>query len=309
MLLDCLAGHSELYGFPGETKVLPFFIERQAQYGDLKDDRQFAELWRDLLAAIGGRGWREGVSQEALETWGERPRTAAEIFDFIMTARAAKDGKRIWCEKTPMYVHHLEMLATEFPTAKFIHVIRDGRDCAASFHRRWKFNPVRTVFRWKHAIREGRKQGTVLGDRYCEVHYETFTAEPQDCLREICNFIGVSFEESVLSPVRVRPQMTGSSEKTIAINSRRAEQYFSRRDLTRLEKVAGQQLKDCGYPVHYVEGDDDPPRWLLRWWEVMDDVRRTGATLRTVTEMRKSRRLSYLTRRVRGALRQKSSLR
>ena len=38
MLLDCLANHSMLFGFPGETKVLPSFLERESQYGDLADE-------------------------------------------------------------------------------------------------------------------------------------------------------------------------------------------------------------------------------------------------------------------------------
>jgi hypothetical protein len=308
MLLDCLAGHSLLYGFRGETKVLPYFIERQAQYGNLVDDANFARLWQDLHAAVGGRGWRRGVNHSAIEGWGERPRDVAAIFDSIMSSLAAKEGKQVWCEKTPMYVHHLHVLARAFPRAKFVHVIRDGRDCAASFHRRWHFNPVRTIFRWKRAVQAGRSQGAQLGVRYCEVRYEQLTTLPEESLRDLCRFLDVPFESEILTPARQRPQMTGSTATSIAPNERRAEQYFGSATLKKIESVAGRQLADCGYSTHYAAGDEDPPKWLLRWWEITDDFRRMKQALRTSAGMRKSRRLSYFSRRVLGALRQKRSL-
>jgi len=308
LLLDCLAGHSMLYGFRGETKVLPYFIEQEPRYGDLSDDRQFRRLWRDLRKAIGGRGWRSDTGP-SVESWGAKTKSVPAIFDAIMSSLATAEGKGIWCEKTPMYVHHLRTLASAFPDARFVHIIRDGRDCAASFHRRWRFNAIRTIFRWKRAVAAGRLQGASLGDRYREVRYELLTAMPEQSLRDLCGYLGVPFEPSILNPARVRPQMTGSSETSITRNERRAEHYFSPEDLRRLECVAGRQLAACGYPPYYVEGDEDPPAWRLRWWEAEDDVRRLLDSFSTASDMHTSNRLSYLTRRVLGALRQKKSLR
>ena len=308
MLLDCLAGHSMLYGFRGETKVLPYFIGRQSKYGNLADDVNFKRLWQDLRRAIGGRGWRAGVTSSQPDDWGGRPRSVAEIFDSVMASLAAAEGKRVWCEKTPMYVHQIEILSREFPGAKFVHVIRDGRDCAASFHRRWRFSPVRTIFRWKHAVEAGRLQGAAVGSRYCEIRYEQLTAKPEDSLQSLCRFIGVPFESSILKPARIRPQMTGSTETSIAINERRAEHYFRPGQLEKLERVAGRQLAACGYVTGHPEGDEDPPWWMLLWWEAADDVRRLRETFTTARAMRKSRRVAYLWRRVVSALRQKKSL-
>ncbi len=308
MLLDCLAGHSMIYGFRGETKVLPYFIERQTRYGDLADDKNFIRLWHDLQAAVGGQGWPKDVDTSAIERWGARPRSAAAIFDFIMTTLAATEGKQIWCEKTPMYVHHVRVLAGEFPKAKFIHVIRDGRDCAASFHRRWRFNPVRTVFRWKRAVQAGRCQAADLGQRYVEIHYEQLTKAPEESLNELCRYLGVPFESEILKPTRYRPHMTGSVATSISPNERRAELYFRPSTIKELESVAGLLLSDCGYATHYLAGDRNPSKWKLRWWEVTDDSRRLKEVLRTATGMSKRGRLSYFSRRVLGALRQKSSI-
>jgi len=308
MLLDCLAGHSRLYGFPGETKVLTYFIQHEARYGDLRIEGNFVKLWHDLRTAIGGRGWRSGVDHAAIQRWGEKPRSVASIFDSIMSTLAATEGKGIWCEKTPMYVHHIRTLSVAFPEARFIHIIRDGRDSAASFHRRWKFNPIRTVFRWKLAVQAGRTQGTHLGERYCEIRYERLTTMPEESLRELCRFLDVPFEPEILKPARHRPEMTGSSAISIARNERRADQYFEPAMLKKIERVAGRLLVECGYATHYVAGDEDPPKWRLRWWELTDDLRRLKGEIQAAAGMRKSRRLAYFSRRVLAALRQKRSV-
>ena len=309
MLLDCLAGHSMLYGFPGETKVLPYFIDKEVQYGDLADDRNLRRLWQDLKAAITDRDL-PGCGMVPTSTGSvDRPRSAAAIFDRIMLALAEEEGKSIWCEKTPMHVHHIGRLAKEFPRAKFIHVIRDGRDCAASFHRRWQFDPVRTAYRWRCAVQAGRAQGAALGSRYHEVRYEDVTTAPEEHFQEICAFLGVPFEETILKPARLRPKITGSSAEQVEPNARRAEQYFSRRTFRRIEAVAGGSLSEFGYDTFYSAQDQDPSWVYLRWTELLDDFRRLRGVAKTARTMRKrTTGWSYFSRRLTGALKQKRSL-
>ena len=38
-----------------------------------------------------------------------------------------------WGDKTPMYMQHLRLLERLFPDARYVHLIRDGRDAALSF--------------------------------------------------------------------------------------------------------------------------------------------------------------------------------
>jgi hypothetical protein len=308
MLLDCLANHSQLYGFPGETKVLPYFIGRQHRYGDLADDKNFLRLWNDLRRAVGGKGWRRAQSTSLFCNWGNSPRNVAAIFDSVMSALAAEEGKQTWCEKTPMYVHHIHILAREFPRAKFIHVIRDGRDCAASFHRRWRFNPRRSAFRWKSAVQSGRTEGATLGSRYIEIRYENVTDMPEISFQNICRFLGVPFEPEILKPARVRPSMSGSTAKSVTPNERKAEQYFDPTTLAKVESIAGRQLNDLGYHTCFHAGDENPSKQLLLWWEFGDNCRRLKSALGMMTAFRQPGRLDYIARRIQGAVRQKSSL-
>src|SRR5690606_12199558 len=123
--------------------------------------------------------------------------------DGVLRYFAAREGKSRWCEKTPQHAQHLDSLSLLFPRARFIHLVRDGRDCAASFYRRWKRAPELTMHRWKHVVRLARSQGAQLGpERYLELRFEALTADPDHWLRRICDFVGVAFDPAVLQSSR-----------------------------------------------------------------------------------------------------------
>jgi hypothetical protein len=310
MLLDHLSSHSQLFGLPFESRILPYFIKREASYGNLADDRNFLKLWREMARSIVHES-RSGVHIDLLSShWRDSMRTAAGAFDQILLTYAMEAGKRTWCEKTPMYVRHLSLLGKAFPNSKFIHVIRDGRDCAASFHRRWKFNPIRTVARWKDSVREGRAQGQSLGSRYIEVRYEEVTRSPEAAFRSILEFLGVPFEESVLIAARSRPEVDGSrAQGVVSRNTRSAADYFDSVTASRMERVAGRYLTELGYACRNPTGDQNPPNWQLHWWHFIDDLRRFRAVALTRGRILKPGKWHYVVRRIRGALKQNTSFR
>lgn len=309
MLLDHLSSHSRLFGYPGETKLLPYFIRHQSKFGDLQADRAYLRLWEAMRSSIAGR---IGAGPERIplpSDWRQSPRSAAHVFDRIMRLFAAEAGKIIWCEKTPMHVNHLTLLANAFPGALFIHIIRDGRDCASSFHRRWKFNPLRTVYRWKCAVRSGRAQGSELGPRYLETRYEDVTHSPIGALTRICDFLGLEFEPALLNAIRSRPHTVAPSGKSIAPNPRSGSSYFSASTAARMEAIAGRYLNELGYACGNLLGDEDPPGWKTRWWEITDDATRLGVLSTENGGILKAANWSYVYQRVRNSLRQKVSLR
>lgn len=305
MLLDHLGSHSAIFGFPAETKSLPYFIMKEARYGDLGVEANFRRLWSELNESVFGGA--ESLRRDIPLPDPSR-RSAAGAFDQLMSHLARSQGKRIWCEKSPMHVLHLTLLARKFPDARFIHVIRDGRDCAASFHRRWKFNPMRTILRWKRAVRSGREQGRKLGARYLEVRYESITARPESEFRLICDFLGLEFEHAVLGAGRGRPNTTVPEGGHVIRNERSSVQYFGPELIAHMEDVAGLTLAELGYSSGNAHGDADPGPMRLRWWTIQDDVVRLGAFVTRQGRILRPSRWGYLANRIRSALRQKSSL-
>lgn len=66
------------------------------------------------------------------DPWGAARSLMREVLDPV--AHAA--GKPSWVEMTPATVARADVLSRVFPEARFVHVVRDGRDAAASVVRR-----------------------------------------------------------------------------------------------------------------------------------------------------------------------------
>ena len=115
---------------------------------------------------------------------------------------AAKSGKPRWGDKTPAHADYMPVLAGALPEAHFVHIIRDGRDVAASL-RDLPFAPgdgsIRAIATtWRDTITRARSAGAEL-PHYHEVRYERLVAEPEPALREICEFLDLEFDPAMLT--------------------------------------------------------------------------------------------------------------
>jgi protein-tyrosine sulfotransferase len=141
----------------------------------------------------------------------ERASTSlAEFIDRFFAAYAAARGKPRWAEKTPKNVTALDFIFAHFPDAKFLHVIRDGRDVACSLrtHPRHKvvndqLVPLNTrnpwelgVLRWVEDVRAGL--AFRADPLYREIRYEDLVARPEPTLRVLFEFIGEPWHDNVL---------------------------------------------------------------------------------------------------------------
>lgn len=125
---------------------------------------------------------------------------AADFFAAI----ASSKGKSCFIEQTPWYGQHISVLNALFPKAKYIHVIRDGRDVAISFARTpwWSDDIVENLLRWEQEV------STILRDsseflnpeQVLEVRYENLVQETKKTLTDICRFMEVQFHDSMLDP-------------------------------------------------------------------------------------------------------------
>ncbi len=294
MLLDCLNNHPDFYGFPLETKILPLYLRKLAKYGDLKVDANFARLWNDLRRIIYFRSTNGGAPPPLPSDWAERERTFAAALDGVFRHFADREGKTRWCEKSPMYALHMDEFGREFPDARFIHMIRDGRDCAHSFRRRYRYTPQKTMHRWKTVVRKARKMGATLGDRYLEVRYEDLTDAPAEYMRRICAFLGADYTDAVLTIGRPRSDQK-TLARTIVPNKEKWRKAFGTQEIEVLDRIGGCLLADLGYPSVHPESDWDPPKATLKYWGYRDNVRRAAASLWTmiVTPDWRRRRLMF----------------
>lgn len=273
MLADSLGHHPALYMLPLESKVLPYYLIHQHRFGDLDT----LDARRKLAATLGKTKSYAQANKKASVVLpdAELARPGFEgVVDALYRYFAAKQGKTRWGDKSPINTQHVAALAAAFPTAQFVHIIRDGRDAAQSFHRRWGYDPLHTITRWKRDVAAGRDQGRALGDaRYLEVRYEALTADPDFEMQRVCAFLGLPFDESVLqSSMRyMDPANKQAATGRIVPNSEKWREYFSSEKVQAIEKIAGVALSELGYPVS-IQGNQSPSRVRLHYWKLKDGL-------------------------------------
>ena len=117
---------------------------------------------------------------------------------------AEKQGKARWGDKTPTYVKTMRRIQRVLPEARFIHVIRDGRDVTLSNNKRVRERghrdplPTETsAARWRKRIETARADSAHL-EGYLEIRYEDLVADTQPALRRVCEYLDLEFDPIML---------------------------------------------------------------------------------------------------------------
>ena len=112
---------------------------------------------------------------------------------------AAKQEKPRWGDKTPAYGLSMRKIHRKIPEARFIHLIRDGRDVRLSQLRRGSGHPTpeQHAKRWRRRVQKTRDQGDGL-PHYVEVRYEDLITDTESQLRRLCEFCGLEWDPEML---------------------------------------------------------------------------------------------------------------
>jgi Sulfotransferase family len=176
-------------------------------------------------------------------------------------------GKPLVGDKTPGYVRSIRVLHHLFPEARFVHLVRDGRDVClsalawerkeAGFRRRfptWADAPLTTcALWWRWHVLLGRQSGRELpAGLYYEMRYEELVARPEAELRALCSFLDVEYSAAMAKyHERRRTTREGLSAKkawlppTPGLRDWRTQMPPD--DVAEFESGAGDALEKLGY--------------------------------------------------------------
>jgi hypothetical protein len=153
---------------------------------------------RDLEAVV-GRNWDLVATYGLARAWWiEHLRGLYETFQAEVLAQ---NGKVRWAEKDPTYTLHLPFIEELFPTAVYVHLLRDGHDVVASFRDRWGYKSAARAARteWARYVTAARELGRRLPqDRFLQLRYEELVADPETQGRRLFAFLGESWDPTVL---------------------------------------------------------------------------------------------------------------
>jgi len=139
-----------------------------------------------------------------LETYGLKKK---EVWDLLKNSESfiefisnfkkhvVGNNKRVWVEKTPENIFMIKYFLKEFPRGKVIHIVRDPRDVILSLMNRGVEKQVAAEV-WLSSV--ASIQPFINNNSVLEVKYEDLVLKPSEALKEICGFVGVSFQESMI---------------------------------------------------------------------------------------------------------------
>ncbi len=274
-----LDSHSRM-AIPFESFVLVEYFQRLSQYNYLADREDFRKLAKDLLASKGICKWSPKVVLEDLDF--EECTDCGSLVDEIFSAFARKSGKPYWGDKTPSYLEDMHIINKIFPQAKFIHIIRDGRDVALSLISQ-KWGPpgfIPALKQWKEKVYWGRKMGSLLsGPRYFELRYEDLLESPKQWVGAILEFLDLSYEEGMLEKFyqkagnkvpetsrEYHPHVGSPINKELGF---KWKSKLSNLDKVLADKLAADLLETLGYPL----SEQKAPEFLTKSNEMLHNLR------------------------------------
>jgi hypothetical protein len=230
-----------------------------------------------VSAIVGSRTWGDfGLDPDEF-TRRAADQDLAGVLRAFYGLYAESQGKTRWGEKTPGYVRNMDSIAAVLPEARFVHLIRDGRDVALSRRARGMGadKPMtKTANLWRRRIEDARKQAHGLDGRYVELRYEDLVADPEPHLRSICDFIDLEFDSAMLRHDKGAEERLAELGDLEAVGGRQARNADERAgaharakqgattartgawrtemddgDRREFEAVAGELLRDLGYDL------------------------------------------------------------
>lgn len=173
-------------------------------------------------------------------------------------AYAQAQGKVRWGDKTPWYVHHVEELLAVWPDARFVVLVRDGRDVALSVGRMpWGPNNAWSAARWwAGGIRAGAEAMRRHPEQVMQIRYEDLASDPASLARRIADFCGLSYESDMLAIERsqgtkvLEDQRDWFTNIWSGINTAPIGKWRTRmgeEDQRVFLSIAGRELEELGY--------------------------------------------------------------
>jgi hypothetical protein len=242
-----------------------------------------------------------GLTREELEGLlaGGEPVAYARFVSAVYDLYARARGKPLAGDKNPDYVRQMPLLHGLWPGAKFVHLLRDGRDVclslrnwkrpnhSASRRSTWSSDPVLTAaFYWAWHVRAGREAAAALGPgQYGEVRYESLVARPREETAGLCRLLGFPFDEGMLrfheGRTRAEPGLDAKQAwLPITPGLRDWQAGMAPADVELFEAAAGGLLDELGYPRAFPRPSPDAMREAARVRELFArDLRRKKEAL------------------------------
>tara|TARA_R110002110_G_scaffold414983_1_gene647355 strand:+ start:42451 stop:43368 length:918 start_codon:yes stop_codon:yes gene_type:complete len=212
----------------------------------------------ELLAHERIKLWDQQLDKEALLQKIE-PGDFGSLVAAFHSEYANQCSKPYWASMDIASIDNMHLANRWLPTARFIHLVRDGRDVALS-HQNYPYgfgNIVECARAWSNQVTLNLRMGAMIdSDRYLVLRYEDLILDTEKTLSRLCHFIGVEFAPAMLSyaasverkvPKEKRTLWPALAEPPVTSKAGRWRAEMSRNQRILFEQLGGDLLRELGY--------------------------------------------------------------
>ena len=142
------------------------------------------------------------LTEEQMVTIRDEARKIVPYFDRVANAVLTKRGASNFVDKLTVRTWRLRFVAKHYPNARFVNIVRDGRDCLCSARRHPNVLQSETVKGfagyWKYCVETPAR--VLDHDRLMNVSYENLTTAPEETLGGLMTQLGYDYEDAQTDP-------------------------------------------------------------------------------------------------------------
>ncbi len=253
------------------TTLVRMMLNAHSDIAVPPESRFIVELWRDqdevevdgflrqLEAHKRWSSWETSIEAVRAQLSDASRISFSTAIEAAYRAYAQERDKTYWGDKTPRYVESIPLLARLFPSAKFVHQVRDGRNVALSYAD-VPFGPKnvgKAATLWARRVVTGIRDGRPLGpSRYMELRYENLVVDAERSMKALCTFLDIRYDPGMLDyterargdvldrAARYNPNVTSKPMSKV----RSWEDDMPRIQVETFEAAAGDLLDSLEYP-------------------------------------------------------------
>lgn len=200
---------------PPEAGFLVWLSNKYGNWNSLDSNNSSAVLSyvNDLFQTKKFETWGLDKSEIIRQIAKNKPSSYSELSGHIYHSYAKKRAKEIifWGDKNNFYLNHIEELKKLYPDAKFIHVVRDGRDVACSYlditrHTyKSRYAPLlpqnleEIANHWRNNVLRIERDLRSCNSSFLTIRYEDLVSRTDKELQKLCDFLGIEFQNEMVS--------------------------------------------------------------------------------------------------------------
>lgn len=220
------------------------------------------ETW-DVKNRFNKKGWPRGKGISCLWSKDEFNSFINDFIEKVYSKVIINNSKATHIlDKRPGYSLYTDLIHRFIPSAKFIHIIRDGRVVVVSLlstQKRlgWGFTSIERAARgWKKHVLGSRKAMKFGKKNYLEIRYESLLKNTKEELKKVFRFCSLDYTDDLLNNIvnkyHFEKKMVSTPNPDIPLESRRNPEEIWKKGLSLEQKYifnkkAGDLLVELNY--------------------------------------------------------------